>query len=57
MKKLAFAYVLKSANGLSWLFGSSSEPEVVPAVIPVSNFMSFGKGRSINKLTMLGIFG
>ena len=57
MKKLAFAYVLNSANGFSWLFGSSSEPEVVPAVIPVSNFMSLGKGRSINKLTILGIFG
>ena len=41
MKKLAFAYVLNSANGFGWLFGSSSEPDVVPAVIPVSNFMSF----------------
>ena len=47
MKKLAFAYVLNSANGFSWLFGSNSEPEVVPAVIPVSNFMSLSAGPPI----------
>lgn len=40
MKKLAFAYAFNGANGFSWLFGSSSEPEVVPAVIPVSDFRS-----------------